>query len=196
MKYFFASRGNIFGLSSSIKIELTMRNHNENIILFMKHYNKHKQAVYNYCLKMLGDKEKTNDVVQNVFMKFFENISLIRESEKIPIWLFTTARNEIYGFYREKKKPVDFVDDESLITINAASDDDPTKELENNELKNLVLTELDNFSEENRETFYLREFGELSYKEISKVMNADVNLVKSRLYKTRQKLIEKISKLI
>ncbi len=173
-----------------------MHTSKENIVLFMKHYNKHKQAVYNYCLKMLGDREKTNDVVQNVFMKFFENISLIRDKDKIPVWLFTTARNEIYGSYREKRTPVDYIDGEQLEEINIASSENLAKDIEMAELKNIVLSELKTFSDENRETFYLREFGQLSYKEISQIMKTDINLVKSRLYKTRQKLIEKLSKLI
>ncbi len=162
----------------------------------MKHYNKYKLNVYNYCLKMLGDKEKTNDVTQNVFMKFFENIPRIRDREKMAVWLFTTARNEIYGSYREKKKPVNYYGNEFPEEADNSVGGNPVEEFELKEFKKLVLSELKNYSEENRETFYLREFGGLTYKEISDVMNVDVNLVKSRLYKTRQKLIEKLSQLI
>ena len=64
------------------------------------------------------------------------------------------------------------------------------------EMKNLILNELEKMSIEQKEIFLLKEYGGLSYKEISAISNIDENLVKSRLYKTRQKLINRLSKII
>jgi RNA polymerase sigma-70 factor (ECF subfamily) len=47
-----------------------------------------------------------------------------------------------------------------------------------------------------KEVYYLKEYGGFSYKEIAQMMEIDENLVKSRLYKVRQKLIKHISKMI
>jgi len=63
-------------------------------------------------------------------------------------------------------------------------------------MKKIILLELENISIEQKEIFLLKEYGGLSYKEIAVVSNIDENLVKSRLYKTRQKLIERISKIV
>ncbi|MCB0744909.1 MAG: RNA polymerase subunit sigma, partial [Ignavibacteriae bacterium] len=49
---------------------------------------------------------------------------------------------------------------------------------------------------EQKEVYLLKEYGGLSYKEISETLVIDVDLVKSRLYKVRQKLINKISKMV
>lgn len=166
------------------------------IAIFMKYYNANKKAVYNYCLKMLNNKENVNDVVQNVFMKFYENISQIRDTQKIPVWLFTTARNEIYAIYRSKNSPLRLLDKDDMSNLQNQWGEDIESIVENKELKNIILDELQNFSEEMKETFYLREFGGLTYKEISEVLNVEVNVIKSRLYKTRHRLIDKISKLI
>ena len=70
------------------------------------------------------------------------------------------------------------------------------EELELKELHELIMNELDKLEIEQREVFLLKEYGNLSYKEISDVMKIDENLVKSRLYKTRQRLIAKLSKVI
>ena len=56
------------------------------------------------------------------------------------------------------------------------------------------LTDLMNI--EFREVFILREYTGLSYKEIASLLEIDEDLVKSRLYKARQKLVNKISKLV
>ncbi len=64
------------------------------------------------------------------------------------------------------------------------------------EMKEIILKELDNIAIEQREPFIMKEFSGLSYKEIASIMDIDENTVKSRLYKTRQKLIQRISKIV
>ncbi len=58
------------------------------------------------------------------------------------------------------------------------------------------MIELDNMNEDFREVFILREYSGLNYKEIASLLKIDDELVKSRLYKARQKLINKISKVL
>ena len=62
-------------------------------------------------------------------------------------------------------------------------------EFEKRELKNLILHELNNLPDDQKEVYLLKEYGGLSYKEIAGIMEIEESLVKSRLYKTRQKLI-------
>ena len=69
-------------------------------------------------------------------------------------------------------------------------------EIENKELSKLILRELDLMTEDFKEVFVLKEYSGLSYKEIASLLDIDEYLVKSRLYKARQKLINKISKLV
>ncbi len=60
----------------------------------------------------------------------------------------------------------------------------------------MLCHELGLMSVEFREVFILREYSGLSYKEIASLLEIDEDLVKSRLYKTRQKLVNRISKLV
>ena len=64
------------------------------------------------------------------------------------------------------------------------------------ELKSIILNQLNTFPPEQREVYLLKEYGELSYREIAKATNSKVELVKSRLYKTRQKLMKQIFKIL
>jgi RNA polymerase sigma-70 factor (ECF subfamily) len=166
------------------------------IIEFTLLFNKHKRRVYNYALKMLGDKMHADDIVQDVFIKLFEHLNYIQNRQSVQFWLFKTARNEILTFYRSTKN-------KKLITnsvdISEVEIEEPlmlSDEIENKELNKLILNELENMNEDFREVFVLKEYSGLSYKEIASLMNIDEDLVKSRLYKARQKLINKISKLV
>jgi RNA polymerase sigma-70 factor (ECF subfamily) len=58
------------------------------------------------------------------------------------------------------------------------------------------MNELNGMAFEQREVFLLKEYGGFSYREIAEVMNINEDLVKSRLFKTRRKLIEKLSKVL
>ncbi len=168
----------------------------ENIVEFTLIYNRHKTRLYNYARKMLGDVMTCEDIIQNVFIKYFENMNKIRNSERIDVWLFTATRNAIYTFYRTKKSHVDqfSVQDADEIQIDSSVKID--EEFEIRELNGLIMSELDKLSIDQRDVFLLKEYGGFSYKEISDVMKIDENLVKSRLYKTRQKLISKLSKVV
>mgnify|MGYP001601609577 FL=1 len=145
---------------------------------------------------MLGDRMMCEDIIQNVFLKFFENMYRIRNSERVDVWLFKTTRNEIYTVYRNKKIHVDqfsvFDTDEVDLDSYVKLDED----FELKEMNQLVMKELDKIAIEQRDVFLLKEYSGFSYKEIAGMMNIDEELVKSRLYKTRQKLINRLSKVV
>ena len=145
---------------------------------------------------MVSNQVISEDIVQNVFLKLFENIELIRNRNSIGFWIFKTARNEIYTHYRNKKIRVDQFGVLDYESIDVVSDDDLSEELEIKEIKGMLMNELDSMSFEQREVFILKEYAGMSYKEIASVMEIDENLVKSRLFNTRKRLIKRISKVL
>ncbi len=166
------------------------------IIEFTIAFNRYKNKIFNYVLKMINDRMLVEDIVQNVFLKFFENMDSIKNKNNVSYWLFVTARNEIYGYYRSKKSKVDQFNVYDTEELETEFQENLEEIFELKEMKELIIKELENISIEQREPFIMKEFSGLSYKEIASIMNIDENTVKSRLYKTRQKLIERISKMV
>lgn len=133
-----------------------MSDSTKNIIEFTLIYNQHKTKIYNYARKMVGDKMICEDIIQNVFVKFFENMNRIRNSGRVEVWLFTTTRNEIYSFYRTKRTHVDqfgVLDSDELEIDSSVKLDE---EFEYQELNELVIKELDKISLSNGMFFYLK----------------------------------------
>jgi RNA polymerase sigma-70 factor, ECF subfamily len=159
-------------------------------------FNRHKNKIFNYVLKMVNDEMLAEDIVQDVFLKFFENLNSIKNRNSISYWLFATARNEIYSYYRRKKIRADQFNVYDPEEIEVEFNENAEEIFELKEMKELIIKELNDISVEQREPFIMKEFGGLSYKEIASIMNIDEKTVKSRLYKTRQKLIQKISKIV
>ena len=145
---------------------------------------------------MLGDKMMCEDIIQNVFVKFFENMYRIRNSERVDVWLFRTTRNEIYTVYRNKKTHVDQFSVLNADEIDIDSSIKLEEDFEWQDINQIVMKELDKIAVEQRDVFLLKEYSGFSYKEIAGMMNIDEDLVKSRLYKTRQRLINKLSKVV
>lgn len=145
---------------------------------------------------MLKDKMYADDIVQDVFIKLFENLNNIQNKQSIQFWLFKTARNQILGFLRSTKTKKLLSDTVDIDDVEISSDKSLADEIENKELNKLILRELEIMNIDFKEVFILKEYSGLSYKEIASLLSIDEGLVKSRLYKARQKLVKKISKLV
>jgi len=170
-----------------------LRNNSDKVLDFTLVYNKYKNSIYHYVIKMVNDSMLCEDIVQTVFVKFFENMNNIVSKESYNFWLFKTARNEVYTYYRKKKKLM-HGDDPHDEEINPLISEDAVGEnFEKQEFKLILDNELNALPEEQKEVFVLKEFSDFSYKEIASMMSISEELVKSRLYKVRQKLIKKMA---
>ena len=145
---------------------------------------------------MLNDKMYADDIVQDVFIKLFENLNNIHNKQSVQFWLFKTARNELMTFFRSTKNKKLIFQSVDLDEVEIESRHSLEEEIENKEINKLIMIELDNMNEDFREVFILREYSGLNYKEIASLLEIDEDLVKSRLYKARHKLINIISKLV
>ena len=145
---------------------------------------------------MSSDRMQTDDIVQNVFIKLYQNLDLIRNKDSILAWLFRSARNELYSLYRDTKLKKLYRESEDYNEIEQETDYSLSEEIENKELNEIIMKELENINPDQKEIFILKEYSGLSYKEIAVLIEIEEELVKSRLYKVRQKLIKRVSKLL
>lgn len=166
------------------------------LFFFLEVFHSTKKKLYNFVLKMTFDKMLTEDIVQDVYLKFFESIDYLHSLPSAEIWLFTTARNEIYQYYRKKKVHTDKYNPVDIDALDIRSGEAVEDDIERQDIRSHIIQELIFIPPEQKEVFLLREYGGFSYKEISDMMGIDIELVKSRLHKVRKKLIDRISKII
>lgn len=146
---------------------------------------------------MLSNQMIAEDIVQDVFIKLFDNLDKIRKKESLEFWLIRTTRNEVFSYYRNQTEKKIFKEAVEIDEIeNSVLTGSPAESFETNELKKIILDELNKMQDIFKEVFVLKEYALMSYKEIASLLEIDEDLVKSRLYKARQKLINKISKLV
>ncbi len=165
----------------------------QDILDFTLYYNRYKKKLFNYTLRMTGNRMATEDILQTTFMRFYQNMGNIKHGVAIEFWLFKVVRNEIYTWLRSKKRLSENYLPEDISEIKIEAEGTTDSQLLEGEIKEIVLKAVNSLPSEQKEVILLKEFSGLSYDEISEVCGIDTGLVKSRLYSARQKLIAQLS---
>ena len=132
---------------------------------FEQVYEKYFRRVYNFVFFRLLHREKTEDVVSQVFMKVFEGLqNYDMRKGSLDTWIFTIARNTLTDFYR-LRKPAFSLDDERH-QEPSVDFEEQCNLIADEELRELymALTQLD---ERTRTVLTLKYFGTFTNREIA-----------------------------
>lgn len=138
----------------------------------------HSKDVYRYAYSLLKNNEDAEDIVQDVFINYFEKSDSYRGDCSIKTWLLVLTRNQCYNVIKSRK----IRQSESIEDINLGSDINYVEDKLNIEDALKILN-----GEEN-ELIFLREYSGFSYKEIAQILNISIDNVKVRLFRAKQKL--------
>lgn len=152
---------------------------------FVSLYNRHKDAVFGFCFKMLLDRALAQDAVQETFLRVYENRDRLDHVGAFRSWVFTIARNHCLNLMRKNKRQVPL---EDQVRDTAVQRGTPAADMEKSEQIELVNAYLAQLKPDYREVIVLREYQNLSYNEIAAVTRSTLSAVKSRLFKARRKL--------
>ncbi|NBC00451.1 MAG: sigma-70 family RNA polymerase sigma factor [Bacteroidetes bacterium] len=154
---------------------------------FVSLYNRYKDQVYGFCLKMLLNEERAADVMQDTFLRVYENRERLLHAGSFRSWLFTIARNQCLNVIRREKRQVS-LEPKMREEASRQASQKPSAPLEKSEQVALVNQCLAQLKPDYREVIILREYQNLSYREIAAVTRSTLSAVKSRLFKARRKL--------
>ena len=86
---------------------------------FEKLYNRYKASVFSFILSMINDKEKANDIFQEVFITVIDNIKRYQK-KNFKAWIFLIARNKVLDYIRSKKNKFET----NILSIDKERDDE------------------------------------------------------------------------
>lgn len=144
-------------------------------------YLKYRSRVYAYCLRVLCDEDEAQDLFQEVFVRVYERSHLFEEQRSLGGWIFTIAHNLCLNKIRDRK-PNDGLDNVTLLVT-------PSEDYGDN-WKDRIQWALEQIPVDYREAFVLREYEGLSYQEIADILKTSLSAVKSRIYRSKEKLRE------
>jgi RNA polymerase sigma-70 factor (ECF subfamily) len=156
---------------------------------------KYQKMVLNCSYKFLRNRESAEDITQEVFLQVFESINSFRADSKLSTWIYritvTKSLNHLKSLKRKKRFAMLislFGEDEVEQRIPAPENMSPIKELENQDRARVLSLALDKLPENQRIAFTLSKNNEMSYEEISLILNTSISSVESLIYRAKTNL--------
>jgi RNA polymerase sigma-70 factor (ECF subfamily) len=162
---------------------------------------KHQFKVHAIVSKYVKDYDEVNDVVQETFIKTYRALEAFRGESAFYTWLYRIAVNtsKNYLLARNRRPPsfdVDLGDAENAeLSIQLQNLDSPDNILSRNELETVIDVAIKGLPADLRNALILREFEDLSYEQIADIMDCPVGTVRSRIFRAREALEEKIKEM-
>ena len=186
-----------YNAQSALKLNAEKQKHKR---AFAKIVDENSVKIYRLALKMLGNEQDAEDILQETFIKAINNIESFEGRSKISTWLYRIAVNESLMLLRKRKG--------ILIDIDAGIENDdgeimpmqivdwcclPEKELMSSESRQVINLAINTLSEANRAAFLLRDVEGLSTSEAADVLDISESALKVRLMRARLQLRETLT---
>ncbi|MBR2902524.1 MAG: sigma-70 family RNA polymerase sigma factor [Clostridia bacterium] len=161
-----------------------------------------KLLVINTAYQYLKDYEDALDCSQEVFIKAYRNMASYRENSAFSTWIYQITKNQCIDMLRRNKTTnlsiEESMEDEDAPEIQLSAPE--SQQPENNAIRNrqieAVRRAIDQLPDKLREVCVMRDIQELSYQEISELLDIPEGTVKSRLNSARIKLRKILEKQI
>ena len=157
---------------------------------------RYKDRLYNFIYGIVNDMDLAEDLTQDTYLKVYTYKDSYKELYKFSTWMYTIAKNLAFTELRKKNRRKTFAfsdinknndwDFEAVDTQTAQIDSD----INSQEKKKNIQNALSLLSVDFRTIIILRDIQELSYEDISKIVEVPIGTVKSRINRGREKLYQ------
>jgi RNA polymerase sigma-70 factor, ECF subfamily len=155
---------------------------------FLASYDSYADELYRFCLMKVSDRERAEDLVQDVFTRFWQTLREGTTPDNSRAFLYTLARNRVIDWYRKKKETSLDVLNEAGVEFAGDSSDEIIRDAE---MQN-VLAAIGELDEPSRDAVLLRFMEGWSPQEIADLNQESANAVSVRLNRAIAKLRTKI----
>ncbi|OPA74347.1 RNA polymerase subunit sigma-70 [Paenibacillus selenitireducens] len=148
---------------------------------------RHKNYIYNLMYRELGHRETAEDLAQEVFVKLFRYLPHFRGEAKFTTWMYRLAMNTLTDYRRaQKRRPLETIVDSIKSWFSDRVEEEPEERLLMLEEQQEVQLVLGKLKEKYRIVLELYHMQQLSYQEISMVLEVPLRTVETRLYRAKQ----------
>jgi RNA polymerase sigma-70 factor (ECF subfamily) len=163
---------------------------------------RHGERLFHYLIRCLKNEDEAADLSQETFVRVYQHRQKFDPRQKFTTWLYAIASNLVRDYFRRHGR-------HPHISLDAASDPasspcetiaeqkpSPSEEIQAQERADSVRQAISELPEELRIPLILAEYEELSQAEIGEILGCSVKAVETRIYRARQILRVKLSKLL
>lgn len=147
----------------------------------------YSEQLYWKVRRIVLNHEDANDVLQNVFLKAWNNLDDFQQKSKISTWLYRIAINESLDFLRKQKTANAISADEDISVANRLMADEY---FDGDELQAQLQDAIAKLPEVQRTVFTLRYYDEMKYAEMSSLLNTSEGALKASYHLAVKKITE------
>jgi RNA polymerase sigma-70 factor, ECF subfamily len=157
---------------------------------------RYQDRLFNTLVRVLGSRDDASEVLQEAFMQAYTKLGSFRGSAKFYTWIYRVALNMACSHRRRNTRRRDEQSVEQIREVSGIEPVDkslqPEQTLVRSEQAQMVQAALLEISDEHREILVLREMEDCSYETIAEILDLPVGTVRSRLFRARQQLKERL----
>lgn len=152
---------------------------------------RYKNPIYHFTYRLCLNAHEAQDVTQEVFMRLHQYRDSYRPQGKFSTWLFSIAHNLCISRLRKKKWlcvwPRQKDDPDELVELKSP-DPSPREAVQEKDTADVVKKCIQELPFLQREALILREYQNLEYQEIARILKKSLNTVKTLIHRARQTL--------
>lgn len=169
---------------------------NQNREAYQELFSRYQKKLFSYIYHLVGNRDETEDILQNVFAKTYRNIGYFDVTRKFSSWIYRIAHNEAVNYLKRRSKRYTVSWEEILTSkdkLDSASGEElPGDRLEHQEIAAEIDLALKKIPEKYQEVLKMRYFKEYSYEEMGKILHKPVNTVGTLINRAKRKLLESV----
>ncbi|MGD0088483.1 MAG: RNA polymerase sigma factor [Planctomycetota bacterium] len=160
---------------------------------------RYEAPVLTFCYAFMRNRELSEDLAQETFLRVFRNSSRYQPVAKFTTWLYRIAANLCINELKKGKlrqgmsldEPAGPDPDGSKIIDRIASEEgSPLSDVESQEVQQLIGKAIDHLPDDQRTTLVLVEYHHMPYQEIAEILGVTVSAIKMRVKRARETLRE------
>ena len=163
-----------------------LKNSDTQEIAFNKLLSDYKERLYWHVRKIVIDHDDANDVLQNTFIKVFDNINSFKQNSSIYTWMFRIATNESLNYINKKAKKIGISNEEWIAEKSDKLKSDPYFDGDEAELQ--LQKAISKLPEKQRIVFNMRYFEEMKYEKISEILGTSEGGLKASYHHAVKKI--------
>ena len=142
------------------------------------------------AMRFVRNRFDAEDIVQEVFIRIWKNLSQYRKEVKFTTWLYTIVTNRCLDFLKSRKRRREHLTDIVEDRLQIVDPDTVAKVQEDKELILLITKMTDRLTVKQKAVFILRDLEGLSVREVCEILSMSAGNVKGNLYHARIRMVE------
>jgi RNA polymerase sigma-70 factor (ECF subfamily) len=158
---------------------------------FEKLVAEYQATVFRLAFRLLCNEDEAKDIVQETFIKIWQNLDKYRAQYSFKTWIYRIASNLCYDSLRTTKYRFEPIQE----NFHPVSSENVEQAIINNDLKSLIILFTEQLTPKQKMIFTLSEIEELSVEEIATITRLSPAKIKSNLYLAKKQIKEKMNQI-